>query len=446
MGYDGSWLSTDQIPQRAVEQGLISRFGLVDPGPRGETTRTSLSGQLRRGDQRSLTTLGAYAIAYDFALVSNFTYFLEDPERGDQFEQRDDRTVLGLDLAHRRFATAGSRPVELAVGLQGRFDDIANGLYRTQELARVATVREDDIEQLGGGAWSEVTVQWLPRLRATLGLRVDRYEARVDSDLAANSGTAADTIVSPKLSIAVGPWRDTELYATWGRGFHSNDARGATIRVDPVSGEPAAAVDPLVRAEGVELGVRTAAVRGLQSTLTLHRLELDSELVFVGDGGATEASRPSRRLGVEWTNAWQARPWLVLDLDLAWVDAEFTDADPAGAHIPGALESVVSGGFRLRRGDWSGALRVRAFGDYPLLEDDSVRAGSTVVVNARLARALGERWELALEGFNLLDREDSDIEYWYASRLPGEPGGGVEDVHFHPVEGIAGRLGLAYRF
>lgn len=446
MGYDGSWLSTDQIPKRAVEEGLIGRFGLIDEGPRGETSRFSVSGEVHTGHERSLTSLSAYAFRYDFSLISNFTYFLDFPDRGDQFEQADERWATGFDLSHRRFATLRSRPVEWSVGLQGRFDDVDNGLYRTEELARFATVREDSIEQWGGGPYGEVTVRWTDKIRSTLGLRADRYDATVASDLAANSGTATDTLVSPKLALAFGPWRETELYASWGYGFHSNDARGATIHVDPVTGEPAERVSPLVRAEGFEVGLRTAAVPGLQSTLTIHRLDLDSELLFVGDGGATEASRPSRRTGVEWTNAWRVRPWLLLDLDAAWVDAKLTDDDPAGSHIPGALESVVTGGLLVTHGPWTAALRARAFGDYPLIEDDSVRAGSTLVVNARVAFAPSSRWELALEAFNLLDREDSDIEYYYASRLPGEPAGGVDDVHFHPIEKPAARLKIAWRF
>ncbi len=446
MGYDGSWLSTDQIPQRAVEQGLVGRFGLVDPGPRGDTQRYSLSGSMHRGDERSYSKASAYTYAYDFGLISNFTYFLDESERGDQFEQADERWVSGFDVSHHRFSRLGETSVEWGVGLQGRYDDIENGLYRTESLQRFATVREDSIEQWGLGPYSEVTVRWPMKIRSTFGLRFDHYDASVTSDLGGNSGSADDSLLSPKVALAFGPWRGTEFYTSWGYGFHSNDARGATIRVDPTTGEPATRVEPLVRAEGFEVGLRSAAIRGLQTTLTLHRLDLDSELVFVGDGGATEASRPSRRIGIEWTNAWQLTPSFLVDLDVAWVDAEFTDEDPAGSEIPGALETVVTGGFIVEKGPWSGALRLRAFGDYPLIEDGSVRAGSSFVLNARLAYALSDRWLVAVEGFNLLDRDDSDVEYFYASRLPGEPEEGIEDVHFHPVEGPAVRLRATYRF
>lgn len=446
MGYDGSWLSTDQVPERAVEQGLIGRYGLIDPTPRGETGRYSLSASVRRGDERSLTRAEAYALHYDFTLFSNFTYFLDDPDRGDEFEQRDERWVGGFDMSHVRSTRLGNRPAEWTLGWQARYDDIENGLFRTRDLERFATTRHDRIELLTSGLYGETTLHLHETFRTTLGLRYDYLDARVASDLPLNSGSIDDSLLSPKVSVA---WRfrsDTELYGSFGYGFHSNDARGATIRVDPVTGEAAEPVDPLVRATGAEIGLRTAVLPDLQSTLTVYSLELDSELVFLGDGGATEASRPSRRVGVEWTNAWRPRAWLTMDLDVAWVDSGFTDDDPAGDEIPGALKSVVTGGVSVDLDPWSGALRLRTFSGYPLIEDGSVRAGSTVVLNGRIARTFFRGWQLFLEGFNLLDRDDNDIEYLYVSRLPGEPEAGVEDLHFHPIEKPALRLGVSRIF
>ncbi len=376
-GYDGSWLATDQIPQRAVESGLIDRFGTIDDGPRGDSSRTSLAYEGHRGGDRSYTSWYGFAAAYDLALFSNFTYFLDDPERGDQFEQRDDRRLFGLGVRHHRQSakTLGGRPLEWTVGLDLRYDDIENGLFRTAELERVSTTRRDQIGLLGGGPWGEVELHLHRRVRATAGLRVDRYDADVESDLGVNSGRAGDTLVAPKLQLAFGPWARTELYTSYGHGFHSNDARGATIRVDPSTGAPAQRVDPLVRARGLELGLRSHARRGLHTTLALFELRLDSELVFAGDGGTTEASRPSRRRGIEWTNVWQANPWLSFDFDLAFTDAEFADHDPAGREIPGALERVLAAGATIDRAPWQASVRVRGLSGYPLIEDGSVRAG-----------------------------------------------------------------------
>ena len=445
MAYDGHWLSTDQVPQRAIDSGSIGRFGFVDPDPRGESSRVSLSSQFRFADDRSMTTLRAYTFTYDLRLISNFTYFLDDPRRGDEFEQQDDRTVFGFDLRHQRGGRFAGRRVEWEVGLNGRRDDIDNGLFRTEDLRTLDTVREDDIIQNGLGAFGEVTIHWSDQFRSTLGARVDHFDARVSSRLEANSGSDRQTLGSPKIGLVFGPWRANEIYASYGLGFHSNDARGTTIRVDPKTGEPVAQVQPLVRARGWELGWRSAAIRGLQTSVTWFRLELDSELVFVGDGGFTEPSGRSRRTGVEWTNALAIGSSWTAEFDVALVEAELVD-EPSGAReIPGALREVVAAAVTWRKGDWSTTLRLRAFGGYPLVEDGSVEARDHVGLNARVARTFGG-WTASLEGFNLLDRDDNDIEYYYASRLPGEPAGGVEDVHLHPVEKRTVRVSLAYRF
>jgi hypothetical protein len=446
MGYDAAWLSTDQVPRRAVDSGQIGRFDLIDPGPRGDTGRFSLSAEWHRGNSRALTRGNVYLLHYDFSLISNFTYFLENPTAGDQFEQVDSRQAIGFDLRRSWASSWGGRNVEWGAGLDGRFDTIENGLFRTRELVRTATVREDDIEQLRGGLWADASIRWHPKVRTRLGLRGDLFSADVESVLNANSGSADDFLLSPKASLVLGPFRSTELYLNLGYGYHSNDARGAVITVDPTTGEPAVPVEPLVRAKGIDIGFRTTAISGLQTTLTLFALELDSELVFVGDGGATEASRPSRRLGIEWTNHYRLNQHLSLDFDLTLTDATFTDEAPEGEHIPGAIGTTVAAGLSYDPShSFYGTLRWRYFGDVPLIEDDSVEWSSSSLVNGRIGYRFSNGLDIALDVFNLLDSTDSDIEYYYASRLPGEPVGGVEDVHFHPVGSRSARLTVIWR-
>ncbi len=446
MGYDGEWLSTDQIPLREVEAGRLDRFGLLDPGPRGSTERYSLSAHLHRGGDRWLSSFSAYALSYNFGLFSNFTYFLEDAESGDQFEQVDDRTVFGIKGRTEWLSQWRGRSVETRAGVDLRFDDIANGLFRTEELLRTSTVRADAIDQLGAGLWADSTIRWSDHLRTVFGLRADYYDADVSSSLAVNSGRADDVLLSPSLGLVLGPFGSTEFFANLGWGFHSNDARGATIRVDPVTREPAERVEPLVRARGSEVGLRTRR-GGWGTSLAVFDLELDSELVFVGDGGATEASRPSRRFGVEWTNHFQAHPNVVVDADLTWTDSEFDDDDPAGREIPGSIGNTVAAGVTLKDlGPISGSIRWRYFSDIPLVENDSVDWSSTSQVNATVTYRLVSGLELRFDAFNLLDTDDSDVQYFYASRLPGEPLGGVEDVHFHPMEPRSGRLSLRWSY
>lgn len=447
MGYDSSWDSTDQIPGRAVAEGLVSRFGAIDLSDGGSSSRYSLSFEGRRGTSAHLDRLQAYAIAYELDLFSNFTFFLDDPENGDQFEQTDRRTVVGFKLDRQWLAKVGERDVETTVGLEGRGDSIKNGLFHTAERARLGTTRQDDIRQFSAAPFAQALVHWRPWLRTVTGLRVDTYSANVDSDLEENSGSRRAALLSPKLSVLFGPWKATEVYLNYGYGFHSNDARGATIRVDPKTGDAVQRVDPLVRAKSFDFGVRTTAVRGLQTTVSLFALDLDSELLFVGDAGNTEASRPSRRTGIEVANFWRALPWLSLDLDVSLSRGRFRDDDPAGDRIPGAIERVAAVGVTLSDlGRLSGSVRLRYFGPRDLIEDGSVRSRSSSLVNARVAYLLGNHLEIGLELLNAFDARVSDIDYFYASRLQGEPDEGVEDIHFHPAEKRSARLIAQWRF
>jgi uncharacterized GH25 family protein len=431
-GYEGSWTATDQVPERAVAQGLLGRFGSLDPSDRGASRRFSLAAELRRADGERATRLAAYAVRSDLRLFSNFTYFLADPENGDQFEQVDERVAAGVQAERQWLRRWAGRQIETAAGFEARADWIDNGLHRTRERERLATTREDSIRQLAAGPYVEGRVRWTPWLLTIAGLRADLYAAEVESLRAENSGDADDVLLSPKLSLLLGPWRDTEVYVNWGDGFHSNDARGATIRVDPASGEPARRVDPLVRARGADLGVRSRLLPGVEAALTVFALELDSELVFVGDAGGTEAGRPSRRTGVELQSFWRPLPWLAIDADFALSRGRFTDADPAGDLIPGAIEEAAAVGVSVEGlGPWSGALRLRHFGPRPLVEDGGVRSRPSTLVNGRLGYRFASGLRLALEAHNLLDRDERDVEYFYESRLPGEPAP-VADVHFTP--------------
>ena len=447
-GYWAGWDSTDQVPARAIESGRISRFGLVDPSDRGYSNRQTLAAEVQRSSGSSSLRANAFVLRNSLNLFSNFTYFLDDPENGDQFEQAERRVSTGGRVAYRRLAHVFDRDTENAVGVQVRYDRLAPvGLYHTVSRQRLSTTREDRVGQTLVGAYGQSEIEWSRLVRTTFGVRSDVYTFDVTSDNAFNSGRGSDALVSPKFSAAFGPWAGTELYANAGMGFHSNDARGAVITVDPATGEPVERVTPLVRARGAEVGVRTVAVSGLQSTLSLWYLGLDSELLFVGDAGTTEPGRPSRRMGIEWTNYWRARSWLTADVDLSFSRARFADDDPVGGHIPGALDRVVSGGVSFEpRQPVFGSIRVRHFGPRPFIEDASVKSASTTLWNGELGYRLSAQARLVFEAFNLFDAKVADIDYFYASRLPGEPLEGIEDIHTHPALPPSVRIGLHFSF
>ena len=438
MSYSGHWNSTDQIPLRAVEDGRIGRYDLIDDSDGGKARRQSISGIWRSTDTDSASKVSAYVIRNELELFSNFTYFLNDPVNGDQFAQPDRRVTTGLDATHtwhmHRSDTLSS---DLTVGAQLQNDNIYNGLYDTRKRARIATTREDHIVETSGAVFVENATRWSDALRTVVGVRANNYRFRVDGDRPENAGKAHDTLVTPTLNIAYGPWASTELYANYGHGFHSNDARGTVATVDPKTLDAVDRTPGLVRSRGVEFGLRTEAIPKMQMSLAVYRLDFDSELTYIGDAGNTEAGDPSRRYGIEFSNYYRPYKWLSVDFDAAWARAR-----SLGNRIPGAIEGVAQLGVTVdRSGPWSGSLRLRWFGPRPLIEDDSVRSKASVTLNGRVGYQLAKDLQLELEAFNLTNRRASAIDYFYESQLAGETAP-VADVHFHPIEPRSLRLTL----
>jgi len=214
-------------------------------------------------------------------LIGDFTYFLNDPVNGDQIEQAEKRRIYGGSISQLFSNKIGSFDTINKVGVQvrqDRLDPVA--LYTTVLDDRTSTVRQDKVTESSAGFFAENTTQWLEKFRSIVGIRNDRYSFDVQSSLEANSGKTNASITSPKLSLIFGPWEKTEYFINAGRGFHSNDARGAVITTDPITGSPADKVPPLVRSTGSEIGLRTEIVPGLQSSLSFWQLKSNSELIF----------------------------------------------------------------------------------------------------------------------------------------------------------------------
>ena len=335
------------------------------------------------------------------------------------------------------------------VGAQTRIDLINGlGLYHTQARQRYETVREDRVHESGSGVFAEAESRWTPWFRSVLGVREDLYTFNVRSNRAENSGQRTAAITSPKVSLIVTPSRSTELYASGGFGFHSNDARGTTISTDPSSGGSVARVDPLVRSRGGELGLRATLFGGLRSTVSVWALNLESELLFTGDAGTTKPAAASHRRGVTFANFYRPTPALALDADVSFANARFSGVEAGQWHIPGSLENVVAAGIT-----WSpaplgvfGAIRLRRFGSYALIEDNSVRARPSTLVSAEGGYQLATGTRVQLSVLNLLNGHAEDIQYFYTSRLRGEPTDGTDGIHSHPVEPRQVRLSLRYDF
>lgn len=464
MAYQGRWNATDQVPQRAIASGLIGRYGNLDPSDGGETSRYSLSGEWSEKADRRWRRANAYVMQYRLNLWSNFTFCQNDMtltgtcQHGDQFEQVDQRRVYGANAAQTWYGDWQGRPSELTLGMQSRFDDIGKlGLNLTSQRQRWGSIREDRVKQASFSLYAENQTQWSDKLRSVVGLREDFYQFDVRSNLAENSGKINAQIASPKLGLSFGPWAKSEFYANAGYGFHSNDARGTTIKVNPDIREqangnylaPVAPVTPLVRAKGYELGVRTAIVPGLHSSLSLWRLDLASELVFSGDAGNTSPSFPSRRSGIEWANYWLPSSSLTIDADFALSRSRYTAVDPtqaSGNYIPGAIEKTASLGLAYSpSGPWSAGLRLRYFGPRPLLEDNSVRSAASTLTNLQIGYRFARQTRLTVDVLNLFAAKVSDIDYYYSSQLRGEAAP-VNDVHSHPSEPRSLRLTLRFNY
>jgi outer membrane receptor protein involved in Fe transport len=503
MAYANKWNSTDQVPLRAIQSGLIDRFGALDPTDGGNTERFSLSARMVKSDDNGFWKANFYAIKSTLDLYNDFTWDLANTgnctiaaTNCDQFHQHDDRTLTGGNVSRTFRGAIGGIRSETTVGLQTRYDDIELGLTDTYQRVFVANVRTDHVTEESGGIYAENTLYWTDWLRTTLGWRGDYYDAMVDSIYDANnSGHTKAALGSPKFRMVLGPFNKTELFFGAGMGFHSNDARGTTITEEPVDriANPGAASSPLgaspllVRTRGAEAGVRTKIIPGLDSSVSLFILDQASELVFNGDGGDTSPSLPSERYGIEWTNRYRPRSWIDIDADVAVTHARFIgfDQDQAnlyaqliaekapsdvlignapGNFIPNAPNMVASAGITLGEATgWFGTLRWRYLGPSPLTEDGAFKSPPTSIFNGRIGYRFDNGWRIQFDVLNLLNTKTNQINYAYGSLLPNDSQSllkacpspnlptatcqtGVMDYILHPAEPLAIRLSLTGTF
>lgn len=451
MAYDNSWNSADQIPARAVASGLISEFGSIDPTVGGESSRYSLSGNWRRENAQSILDIGVYAIDYDMELFSNFSYFTSP--QGDQFQQVDDRRILGGHLDWSLNSQLGSLLMTNTFGTQLRSDDIDEvGIRSSSQRQIIGDTRLDAVKEKSAGIYWQNELHWTSKLRSKIGLRHDYYDFDVQAIAAAdpvslipNSGAASDTITTGSLSVIYAPSDHNEIYASIGQGFHSNDARGVTSTIDPVSAEALAPADPLVDSLGSEIGLRVFVTDRLNLSAALWQLDIDSELIFVGDAGNTEdTGRGSERNGLEVTGYYQINPSWSLDAEYAWSDSRYRHEENGIDDIPGALNNVFSGGISMNLDDrFQASLRIRHFENYPL--DEGKRADGSTLVNMRLMYNVNSQLSITADVLNLFDSTDHDVEYFYESQLRAESAP-VADFHYHVFEPRSLRVYATYRF
>ncbi|MCH2325169.1 MAG: TonB-dependent receptor [Pseudomonadales bacterium] len=441
--YDSEWTSTNQVPQRAVNNGLIDRFGFIDPDLGGESYRYSITGNFELAESWDLNL---YASSYYMSLINNPTYLLNDPINGDEFEQEDERRLFGGTLRNEAEIELFGVPVRRTVGSDIRYDNVDElNLFNTLSRRRISTIREDKAEEFSIGAFGELQFLVTDALRATVGVRYDYYDGEVDAFRSQNSGSDDDSLWQPNIGLAYRLNENLEFYGNYGHGFHSNDVRAAVNTVDPVTGDPTESLEMLVEGKGSEIGFRYDTLEGFNLSAAYYTLKMDSELVFVGDAGTTEPGDPSRRDGIEVTSFWEISDQLVFDISGAKSDGHFIGLPSGENAIPDAHDLVYGAGLTYAGGNgWTSSLRVRHFGDAALTEDEVVEKGSSTLLHFGLSYEQ-DNWEIGLDILNLLDEEDDDIAYWFESQLPGEAAA-VEDIHFHPADPRTVRVLMKYKF
>jgi outer membrane receptor protein involved in Fe transport len=425
-GYHAQWRPTEQIPERAIGTSMCEdAFCTLDPTASGETLRWIGAARLLGDGWRA----SLWAQYYDWHMLSNATYDFQI----NQF----DRRWIGGGRFQRELQLSDT--LSLIAGVETRYDDIGNvGLQHTDAGRALEDISRVAVNETSVGAYSEVQWQPLDRMRVTAGLRADYFDFDVRARMPGlDEGSADDSAVSPKIAAAYRITANVELYANWGRGFHSNDARGVVNTATPLQG--------LSKGEGEEVGARFE-LGAFNITTTYWWLSLDSELKFVGDSNSVEPGPATDRRGYEVVAFWRPLSWVAMDAVWTGSRARYVNS-PDGSYVAGAVENAGELGVSLVRDVWEASLRVRYLGKYPLIEDNSLRAEAETGVNVRAAWKPG-RLTVYAEVLNILDEDGKDIVYFYGANVAGldPPGEQVEGRVSRAEEPRTLRVGVKYAF
>ena len=467
-------LITDQ-PLRAYQEGLIGRYGTLDPTDLSKSQRFSVSGHYGVTGEDWKASLDAYAIQSSMTLWNDFTHLFDDPVNGDQEEQDETRTTLGGAGAFTKALRVGPIPTDTTVGFQLRYDDAfvdkKHTLRRTpldycsieqdsgpalQVPAVNFNCQADRAHIVDFGPYIENTTHWTSWLRSVVGAREEYYGASDHSDVTGFSGSAHQFLFQPKGSIVLGPFYKTELYLSAGRGFHSDDVRGVLETV-PGQGIPGlvGGTPLLASATGEEIGLRTNIIPHLNIEGSVFREDFRSEQRYNADVGQDSAFAPSRRQGVELSAQYRPFPFIEFNTDLTFARARYQGTAAAfaafgldGPWIANSPGFIGSFGVLLDNlGPWYGGLQWRRLGPYPISDGDQYPQDKGYSeLNLDVGYKVNDGLKLQVGVYNLLNEKANASAYYYTSRLPGEPLEGVADYQVHPVEPISARFTVTKGF
>jgi outer membrane receptor protein involved in Fe transport len=481
--FSSGWNASGQIPTRAVNEGIISRFGAIDNMEGGTTSRENVSVEYVYGEGTDHEfKIQGYLCWYDFRLFSNFTFWLKDSVDGDMIEQTDKRNIPGINTHYVYRRPWGTVLTKTTVGGGVRADNIEVGLWNSPDRIRKTLRTNDGISQRNLFLWIEEDLIFNTRWRLQLGLRGDYFTFNVNDkldlpdqpvyvadDLPRASTYYHQAIVNPKLNMVYSPSESVEIFLNSGSGFHSNDARDVTIaqRVREIqygmsrrgytdsqidSTLVARNFDPgqkniltLPRALGFEVGTKLNLGENVILSMAAWYLHMQEELVFIGDEGTTEISGETRRIGLDLEGRMQLTPWLWADVDLNMADGKYIHEPEGNNKIPLAPRLTSTGGLTaILKTGFEGALRYRFVGDRPANESNTIRAEGYFVTNLMLAYRFGiVKVFGSIE--NLLNSKWNEAQFDTESRLFWEKQP-VSEIHFTPGNPFNVQFGISVEF
>ena len=438
-GFTSKWNASGQIPDRAVESGLVGFYGAIDNTEGGKTSRHNANIEL----QTKLSNGGTlhnqiFYSRYKFELYSNFTFFKEDPINGDQIRQKESRNIVGYNGSYQKEFYIGKIKTETKTGVQVRYDVIDNiELTRTKDRTiNTAAIMLGNVNEMNAGAYYSQRFSFSKKLDITGALRGDYFTNRYDDKLASQTLSTNSTILSPKLNFNYRVNDKIQLYLYNGRGFHSNDTRVAVQQ----NGKKV-----LPPAYGTDLGGVFKAGKKLVLQSALWYLWLDQEFVYVGDEGVVEAGGQTRRIGFDFSARYEVAKNFFADMDISLANPRAIGVAKADSYLPLAPRFTSVGGLTYRKEKgWNGTLRYRFMDNRPANEDNSVVAKGYFVVDAAI-NYTKKNWEAGLSIQNLLNTKWKETQFDTESKLQTEPAP-VSEIHFTPGTPFFARLSFTVYF
>jgi outer membrane cobalamin receptor len=438
--FESTWDASGQIPQRAVTNGLISRFGAIDDTEGGTTSRTNvlLNYDKRLSSNASIENSIFYS-KYDFTLYSNFTFFLDDPINGDQIKQQESRSLFGFKSEYTRSFTTNTVEGEVNAGISLRKDqsddnELSKTLNRRETLNNI---QFGDVDETNLGAYVNANLEF-GKWTINPALRVDYFDFQYNDFLQTNYETQSENkaILSPKLNFLYNYSENLQAYLKTGKGFHSNDTRVVVAQ----NGN-----EILPASYGFDVGFIWKPIPELVINTAYWQLYLEQEFVYVGDAGIVEPSGKTRRQGIDVSIRYQPLKWLFWNLDTNYTHARATEAPNGEDYIPLAPDFTVASSLNAQFDNgFYGGIKLRHLKDRPANEDNSIIAEGYTVFDLNL----GYNWKslgFGVQIQNLFDVDWNETQFATESRLQNETQS-VEEIHFTPGVPFFAKASITYRF